>query len=96
VKVVPGASRDAVAGWLGDALKLRVRAPPEAGRANAAVEALVATTLRVPRASVRIVAGTASPRKVVEIAGLADAEVRARIEQALRTAAIAARDGDEP
>ena len=83
IKVVPGASRSAIAGWLGDTLKVRVTAPAEQGRANAAVEALLADALGVPRDRVRIASGTASPRKVVEIADLSEAEVRSRLEQAV-------------
>src|SRR5262249_11748784 len=79
VKVVPGSSQDGIAGWLGDTLKVRVSAPAERGKANAAVEALLADALGVPRDCVRIGAGTASPRKVVEIAGLTEAEVRSRL-----------------
>jgi len=82
VKVVPGASRDGIAGWLGDTLKVRVTAPAEQGKANAAVEALLAGALGVSRHCVRIASGTASPRKVVEIAGLDEAEVRSRLERA--------------
>ena len=79
VKVVPGASRSEIAGWLGAVLKVRVTAPPEKGRANAAVEALVCDALGLPSGSARIVTGTASPRKVVEIRGLAHAEVVRRL-----------------
>ncbi|HEX5065763.1 MAG TPA: DUF167 domain-containing protein [Myxococcota bacterium] len=83
VKVVPGASREGIAGWLGDTLKIRVTAPAEQGKANAAVEALLAGVLGVPRDRVRIASGTASPRKVVEIAGLSEDEVRSRLEKVL-------------
>jgi len=79
VKVVPGASREGVAGWLGEALKLRVAAPPERGRANAAVEAALARALGLPEGSVRVVRGATSPRKLVEIDGLSQAEVHRRL-----------------
>jgi uncharacterized protein YggU (UPF0235/DUF167 family) len=68
-----------VAGWLGDTLKVRVAAPAERGKANAAVEAIVAEALGVPRADARVVAGMTSPRKVIEIAGLSEAEVYHRL-----------------
>ncbi len=84
LKVVPGASREGIAGWLGDALKVRVTAPPEKGRANAAVEALVADALGVPRDCVRVVAGGASPRKVLEIRGLSADEIEGRLSKPAR------------
>lgn len=79
--MVPGASRDGIAGWLGDALKVRVAAPPEKGKANAAVEGLIAAALGLPREYVRIVGGHGSARKVVEIDRLDEAEVRRRLGQ---------------
>ena len=79
VKVVPASSRDAIAGWLGDVLKLRVTAPPERGRANAAVERLLAEALAVPPQAVRVVAGGSSPRKLVEISGVTRAQLLARL-----------------
>ena len=82
VKVVPGASRSEISGWLGEALKVRVSVPPEKGRANAAVLALVCDALGLPAGSVRIVSGAGSPRKVVEIRGLAHAEVVRRLSGA--------------
>jgi hypothetical protein len=79
VKVVPGSSREGVAGWLGDALKVRVSAPAERGKANAAVIATLAAALGVPEHQVRLASGASSPRKVFEVSGLSTAEVRRRI-----------------
>lgn len=79
LKVTPGASRDEIAGWMGGALKVRVTAAAQRGRANAAVEKLLAAALGVPGAAVRIVAGHTAPRKLVEIEGLSAPEVRRRL-----------------
>lgn len=81
VKVVPGASKDGIAGWLGDVLKVRVTAPAERGKANRAVEALVAGALGISRDRVLIVAGHSSARKIVEIAGLDEGEVQRRLSR---------------
>jgi len=81
LKVVPGSSRDAVAGWLGDALKIRVKAPPEHGRANAAVIALLADTLGITADRIAISRGQSSPRKLVEIQGLTERQVRDRLDR---------------
>lgn len=83
LKVSPKASRAGLSGWLGETLKLSVTAAPERGKANAAVEELLAQALDLPRASVRVVAGHAARNKRVDIAGLQAAELRARIEAAL-------------
>ena len=68
IKVVPGASRDQIVGWLGNALKIKVTAPPEKGKANEAVVTLLAKTLGVRRDIIEIVSGHGSPAKTVEIA----------------------------
>lgn len=83
VKVVPGSSKNCIAGWLGDALRVRVMAPPERGKANAAVEKIIAEALGLPNDAVNIVTGTTSPRKIVEIAGLPEPEIRSRLKNAL-------------
>jgi len=68
VKVVPGASRPGIAGALGDRLKVRVAEPPEGGKANAAVERLIAGWLGAAEA--RVVAGHGRSQKTVEVRGV--------------------------
>jgi uncharacterized protein (TIGR00251 family) len=79
VKVVPGASRTEVVGRLGEALKVRVAAPPEGGKANREVVALLAAKVGLPVAAVTVVAGQASPSKVVAFQGLDAATLQARL-----------------
>ncbi len=67
VKAVPGASREEIVGPLGDRLKVRVSAPPEGGRANKAVCALIARALGVKPIQVSIEAGRSSARKTVRV-----------------------------
>lgn len=71
VKAVPGASRDAIVGALGDRLKVRVAAAPEGGKANAAIEGLIASALGISERSVRVEQGHASPLKVLRVEGVA-------------------------
>ena len=63
VHVNPGAGRSAVVGRHGDAIKLRVAAPPEGGRANEAVAGLLATTLGVARDKVSLESGPSHRNK---------------------------------
>jgi uncharacterized protein YggU (UPF0235/DUF167 family) len=67
VRVVPGARTSVVVGRLGDAWKLRVKAPPERGRANGEVVSLLARTLGVPRDAVRVAHGHTTGEKLVEV-----------------------------
>jgi uncharacterized protein len=76
VKVVPGSSRSRVAGVLGDRLKVAVAAPPEKGRANAAVAQVLAAALGVDPRRITLAAGLTSPRKEFHVAGLSAQAVR--------------------
>lgn len=76
VKVSPKASRNAVTGWMGDVLKVSVTAAPERGKANEAVEQLLADALGLPRSAVTVVAGHTSKRKRVQIVGLTSDALR--------------------
>jgi len=84
VRLTPKGGRDALEGWAQSAdgtvhLKARVRAVAENGKANTALMELLAERLAVPKSAVRIVAGTASRLKRVEISGDCRA-LAARIE----------------
>lgn len=79
VKVVPNASRDEVVGWLGEALKLRVTAPPEKGKANRVVEKLLAERLGLPAVAVQVVKGRAASLKILAIEGMEEAELKQRL-----------------
>ena len=76
IKAVPGSSRTEISGWLDDRLKVRVAAPPEKGKANAAIEKLLGALLAVP---VCVVKGQSNPLKVVEIEGLSEEIVLQKI-----------------
>jgi uncharacterized protein YggU (UPF0235/DUF167 family) len=75
VKVIPGASSSSIAGWLGESLRVRVTAAPERGKANAAVESIVADALGLPKSAVRVVSGKTSARKILAVTGLSKSDV---------------------
>jgi len=79
VKAIPNAPRDAVVGWMGEVLKVKVHAPALDGRANEALCAFVAEALGVPKGDVALLQGAKSRQKLLEIRGLAVADVRARL-----------------
>lgn len=78
VKAVPGAKRDQVAGVLGERLKVRVSQPPEDGKANRAICALLAKELGIRLSAVRVMRGESSAEKVVRVEGIELAVVDAR------------------
>lgn len=81
VHVQPGAGRSAVVGRHGDALKVRVAAPPVEGRANEATRALLAEALGLPAADVELTSGETSRTKRFRLRGLdaQDADKRLRV-----------------
>ncbi len=79
VKVVPGARRDGIAGPLGDRLKVRVSAPPEGGRANAAVCALIAAAVGARGTAAGVRQGQSKPEKTIRVEGVTAAAAAARL-----------------
>jgi uncharacterized protein len=80
VRIQPRAGRNEIVGWRADGtLSVRVAAPPVEGRANDALAALLATTLRLRPSAVTIAHGTRGRDKLVRVAGLTTAEIRLRL-----------------
>ena len=79
IQVVPGARKDRVVGAYGDAVKVQVSAPPEGGKANAAVLRVLSEALALRPSQLELVAGHGQPRKVVRIEGLDEREIRSRL-----------------
>ena len=67
IHVQPGAKESEVAGVYGDALKIRIAAPPVEGQANAALIAFLAEAFGVPKRYVKIIRGESGRRKTVRI-----------------------------
>ena len=79
LKTIPNAPRNAVVGWLGPALKVKVHAPALEGRANDALLDFLAEELGVPRRTVTLLRGDKSRQKVIRVDGLDLPEVRRRL-----------------
>ena len=79
LKVNPRSSSDRIVGWIGDRLKIAVTAPPEKGKANAAVLRLLSRTLGIPGSRIRLVSGESTSEKVVGLHGVEAREVLSRL-----------------
>lgn len=80
VKLHPRAKKNAIAGEVGDALKVSLTAPPVDGKANEACIDFFAKLLKVPRSSVTIASGQTSRNKVIRVAALTAQQVRERLD----------------
>ena len=69
VKVTPKSSSGRIQGWEGEVLRIAVTAAPEDGKANKAVIALLAKTLKVPKSAIDIASGETSRHKTLLIDG---------------------------
>jgi uncharacterized protein (TIGR00251 family) len=75
LRVQPGARRTEIAGLHGDALKVRLAAPPVDGKANACLVGYIAERLGVARGKVELVSGATSRRKRLRVSGVTIAAV---------------------
>lgn len=76
LRVQPRASRNAIAGVIGDAVKLAITAPPVDGKANQAVIEFLSDLFRVAKSSIVIVSGETGRNKLIAVRGLSAEQVR--------------------
>ena len=76
VRVVPRASRSGSQGLLGDALKIRLQAPPVEGKANRALIEFFAESFHIPTRNVELLRGETGRNKTVLIRGVTESEAR--------------------
>lgn len=69
IRVIPNAGRDEIVGLVGNAIKIKLRAVPEGGRANNALQSLLAKRIGCRKADVRILSGEKNRIKRVEVPG---------------------------
>ena len=83
LRVIPRSSSNAVAGIRGDALKVRVTAPPVDSAANAEVTHFLAAVLGVSRGSVQLLRGDTGRQKQVLVTGMTAQQVGERLRPLL-------------
>ena len=79
LRIIPRAPHNRVEGPLGEALKIRLQAPPVDGEANQALIRFLSEALKVSRSAIRLVSGATGRNKVVLVAGLRAAAVQATL-----------------
>lgn len=79
LRVVPRASKDEVQGVLGDALKIRLQAPPVEGKANEALIRFLSKALDLPVRNFTLLSGQTGRNKRVRVAGVSESGLRARL-----------------
>jgi hypothetical protein len=70
VKITAGASKNEIVGKYGDALKIKIAAAPEKGKANGELIRFLAKKFNLPANRVRIVKGLSSPQKIIEVSNV--------------------------
>jgi uncharacterized protein (TIGR00251 family) len=77
--IVPNAKQNQVAGAHGAAIKIKLRAPPVEGKANAALRSFLAEQLQISERDIVLERGQKSREKLVHIDGLSEKEIQTRL-----------------
>lgn len=78
-KIIPNAARSRVVGYIGEALKIQIAAPPEKGKANEELINFLSKLLKVPKSAIKILTGETGRLKRVSIEGLSAEEIRKKL-----------------
>ena len=76
VQITPNARRSEIVGWLGGKLKIKIKAPPVDGKANAELVRFLAKKFGVRQNAVRLLRGETAKTKLIEIEGIEEETVR--------------------
>ena len=77
--IVPNSKQNKVVGQHGEAIKIKLRAPALEGKANAALRALLAEELKIPKRNIVFERGQQSRDKLIRIEGLSEEDVQCRL-----------------
>ena len=77
--IVPNSKQNKVVGQHGEAIKIKLRAPALEGKANAALRALLAEELKIPKRNIVLERGQQSRDKLIRIEGLSEEDVQCRL-----------------
>ncbi len=80
VRLTPRGGRDAIDGWDGDVLRVRVSVAPVDGKANDALVRLLAKALGLPASRVTLASGATSRGKTIDVDGMTPNEVRSALD----------------
>jgi uncharacterized protein (TIGR00251 family) len=84
VRAMPRASKNEIQGLHGDALKVRLQAPPVEGKANQALIRFLSDALNIPRAQLSIASGETGRNKAVLVTGITKQQLVERLTALLR------------
>lgn len=80
LRIIPRAAKNSIQGQHGDALKVRLCAPPVDGAANTALIKFLSDTLSIPRARIQLLSGQTSRSKRVLLTGAKSNDIRGKLE----------------
>jgi len=81
VTVVPRSPKTEIVGVVGEFLKIRLAAPPVDGAANKELIKYLAKLLKIPKSNIRVISGTSSKRKLLDIEGIEQSVVETLLEK---------------